>query len=162
MKIHNVTESEIKSEPEISSTEYTILVVDDERGILEAIKRILRREPLFKYKVLTVDSAKDALKIVESEKVDLILSDQRMPEMTGVELFNKVREISPQTVKMLITGYTDLNAAIDAINKAKIDYYIEKPWDDTELLNIIRNALNRPRAYVFIKPAEGPGKYIPL
>ncbi|RJS69019.1 response regulator [Methanophagales archaeon] len=149
-------------EPEISTIEYTILVVDDERRILQAIKRILRREPLFKYKVLTADNAKDALKIVESEKVDLILSDQRMPEMTGVELFNKVREISPQTVRMLITGYTDLNAAIEAINKAKIDYYIEKPWDDIELLNIIRNGLNRPRSYVFIKPAEGPGKYIPL
>ncbi len=154
--------TENESELGVGSTEYTILVVDDERRILEAVKRILRREPLFKYNVLTVDNAKEALKIVESEKVDLILSDQRMPEMTGVELFNKVREISTQTVRMLITGYTDLEAAIDAINKAKIDYYIEKPWEDTELLNIIRNALNRPRSYVFIKPAEGPGKYIPL
>jgi len=154
--------TEIEPEPGVDSVEYTILVVDDERRILEAVKRILRREPLFKYKVLTVDNANDALKIVESEKVDLILSDQRMPEMTGVELFNKVREISPQIVRMLITGYTDLEAAIDAINKAKIDYYIEKPWDDTELLNIVRNALNRPRSYVFVKPAEGQGKYIPL
>ena len=149
-------------EPGLSSTEYTIMVVDDEQRILEAIKRILRREPLFKYTVLTVDNPKDALKMVESEKVDLVLSDQRMPEMTGVELFTRVRELSPQTVRMLITGYTDLDAAIEAINKAKIDYYIEKPWDDTELLSLIRDALNRPRAYVFIKPAEGPGKYIPL
>jgi len=116
---------------------YQILYVDDEPDNLIAFKAVFRRE----YRLLICESGKEALEILEREDVDLIISDQRMPGMTGSELLEQVRLKYPDVVRMILTGYADMGSIIDAINKGKIYHYISKPWDVDDLRVILRNAL---------------------
>ena len=114
----------------------TILLVDDEPGVLNALRRQLQEE----YHVLTAASGDAAIKIVSEEKVALIIADQRMPGMTGAELLRRTRGISPDTVRILITAYADLNATIEAVNQGGIFNYIAKPWEPEELSAVVRSA----------------------
>ncbi|HNF85166.1 MAG TPA: response regulator, partial [bacterium] len=91
---------------------HDILVVDDEVDNLDLLKRTFRRE----YNVYSANSAAEALKLLDEREFAVIVSDQRMPEMTGVEMFQKAREKYPQTIRILLTGYTDIKALVDAIN----------------------------------------------
>ena len=116
---------------------YCILYVDDEKDNLTAFHAILRRH----YHILTAQSGAEALKILKTEKVDLIISDQRMPKMTGVELFEKVRGKYPDIIRMILTGYSDVQSIIDAINKGQIYHFFTKPWNVNELKVILDNAL---------------------
>ncbi len=116
---------------------YHLLYVDDEKDNLTAFHAVLRRH----YHVLTAQSGKEALKTLEREKVDLIISDQRMPKMTGVELFEKVRAKYPHIIRMILTGYSDVQSIIDAINKGQVYHFITKPWNVNELKVILDNAL---------------------
>lgn len=118
---------------------YRILAVDDEEGILKSLRRLLVD---LDAEILTATSGKEALAILENNKVSLIISDQRMPEMTGVEFLQRSREISPETIRILLTGYADINATIDAINSGAIKYYFNKPWDDDLLISRIRESLD--------------------
>ncbi|NOX38855.1 MAG: sigma-54-dependent Fis family transcriptional regulator [Calditrichaeota bacterium] len=116
---------------------YTVLAVDDEQGILHAIQRILRRD----YEVILSSSPLSALEVIRKQPVAVLLVDQRMPEMTGVEFLRQARDIQPDAVRILITGYSDIDATIRAINEGQIFYYIQKPWEPDELRLIVRRAI---------------------
>lgn len=119
----------------------TILCVDDENDNLEALERIFRK----KYNVLKASSGQQALQFIEKsgEEISLILTDQRMPEMTGIEVLEKIIPQYPEMIRILITGFTDLESVIQAINKGQIYQYITKPWDPVELSNTVDRAVDR-------------------
>ena len=107
----------------------TILYVDDEENNLISFKANFR----LKYNVLIALSGDEAMKILNLKHVDIIITDQRMPNMTGVEFLEKVLEQYPDPMRILLTGYADMNAVVDAVNKGKIFHYLSKPWNEEEL-----------------------------
>ncbi|VAX07066.1 diguanylate cyclase/phosphodiesterase (GGDEF & EAL domains) with PAS/PAC sensor(s) [hydrothermal vent metagenome] len=112
-------------------TERTLLLVDDEDNIRKALTRVLRRDG---YTILQADSGKQGLAMLESNpETGVILSDQRMPGMTGIEFLSRARELRPDTVRMVLSGYTDLKTVTEAINQGEIYKFLTKPWED-ELL----------------------------
>ncbi|MDB5989419.1 MAG: response regulator [Herbaspirillum sp.] len=117
-----------------------LLLVDDEKNILAALRRLLHQE---KYRVLTASTGLDALKILASTPVDVIVSDQRMPEMTGVEFFRIAKEAYPTTIRIMLSGYTELQSVTDAINEGAIYKFLTKPWDDMQLKEHISEAFRR-------------------
>jgi response regulator RpfG family c-di-GMP phosphodiesterase len=119
---------------------YTILCVDDEINILATLRRLLRKHG---YVVHTAESAREGLLILESNAVDLVISDMRMPEMDGAAFLDIVRQRWPDTVRLLLTGFADIQSILSAINQGEIYRYITKPWDEPELLLIVRRALER-------------------
>lgn len=114
-----------------------ILYVDDEVDNLLAFKASFRRF----YNVYTVESAEEGQKILGEVEIEIILTDQRMPEMTGVEFLKSIIEKHPDPIRMLLTGYTDIDVIKEAINKGEIYKYIEKPWDNEYLKMIIDKAV---------------------
>lgn len=110
--------------------ERVLLLVDDEENIASALTRLLRRDG---YTIHRANSGKEGLELLTQHKVGVIISDQRMPEMTGVEFLSKVKELYPDTVRIVLSGYTDLNSVTDAINRGAIYKFLTKPWED-ELL----------------------------
>ncbi|HCE09040.1 MAG TPA: hypothetical protein DEQ40_10640 [Oxalobacteraceae bacterium] len=115
----------------------TLLLVDDEENILSALKRLLRRDG---YSLLTANSAAQGLELLASHPVDVIISDQRMPGMSGVEFLRRVKTLHPETIRMVLSGYTDLQAVTDAINEGAIYKFLTKPWDDGILRASIEEA----------------------
>lgn len=113
-----------------------ILIVDDEAEILHSLRGLLRME----FEVHTAQSGRDAVKVLEQEPIHVILSDQRMPEMAGVELLNRARGERPGAIRVMFTGYTDVKAVIDAINRGQIFRYLAKPWQPEALLAVLREA----------------------
>lgn len=120
-----------------NTKKFTILYVDDEESNLNIFRNTFRRE----YKVLTAINAQQGLEILKNESVDLILTDQRMPEMDGVTFLKHTLQSFPELNRILITGYTDFDALKSAINEAKIFQYIQKPWKEAQLRNVIDKAL---------------------
>lgn len=121
-----------------SLSKFNVLVVDDEEVYLKTLKRLLRKD----YNVITASSGPEALeRLNKLNNVALIISDQRMPEMTGTLFLEKTIEISPDSIRFLITGYSDLDAVIDALNQGQIYRYISKPWNPDELLINIKRAV---------------------
>ena len=120
------------------SQKFTLLYVDDEESNLRIFKDTFRR----RYNIFTAKSAKEGIKILEGNNIDLVLSDQRMPEMTGAEFLKYTLDKFPEPNRILITGYSDLNAIENAINHARIFQYIHKPWDEKKLIHVIDNALH--------------------
>jgi EAL domain-containing protein (putative c-di-GMP-specific phosphodiesterase class I)/CheY-like chemotaxis protein len=118
----------------------TLLLVDDEPNILNALKRLLRRDG---YEIITAGSGQEGLDILNRQKVDVILSDQRMPGMTGVEFLSQAKEIRPETVRVVLSGYTELQSVTDAVNQGAIYKFLTKPWDDTQLRGHIEEAFQR-------------------
>jgi CheY-like chemotaxis protein len=116
----------------------SILCVDDEPHILSALKRVLRNEG---YELYLTTKASDGLSIMEREAVQLVLSDQRMPEMTGIEFLQRVKTRFPSTVRVILSGYADTGMMVDAINKGEIFRFMSKPWNDAELKAVIRQGL---------------------
>lgn len=114
-----------------------ILYIDDETYNLIALKAALRRD----FEVHTAISASEGLRILESQDIELIISDQRMPETTGVEFFAAIKDSHPEPIRILLTGYSDLQAVVDAINKGEVYRYLTKPWDATYLKSIINQGL---------------------
>jgi response regulator RpfG family c-di-GMP phosphodiesterase len=125
-----------------SGTPSTLLFIDDEANILSALKRLF--QPLG-YTILTAKSGPEALALLEKEAVDLVISDMRMPQMTGAELLEHMRGKWPDVVRILLTGYSDMSSTIAAINRGEIYRYISKPWDDNDIVLIVRDALERKR-----------------
>lgn len=114
-----------------------ILAVDDDEQVLRAITRDLRSVYGKEYRILSTDAAQEALDTLvdlknKNETIALFLSDQRMPEMLGVEFLQKARELFPDAKRILLTAYSDTEAAIKAINDVQLDYYLMKPWDPPE------------------------------
>ena len=121
-------------------TERTLLLVDDEENILAALTRLLRRDS---YRILRATSGKEGLEVLASNTVGVIISDQRMPGMTGVEFLSKVKETYPDTVRIVLSGYTELNSVTDAINRGAIYKFLTKPWDDDLLRANVEEAFHR-------------------
>lgn len=118
----------------------TLLLVDDEENILAALRRVLRRDG---YRILTAGSGQAGLEVLAQEpKVDLIISDQRMPHMIGTVFLRHAREISPYSVRIILSGYTDLESVTAAINDGAVYKFLTKPWDDEILRLSIREALH--------------------
>ncbi|QWV93855.1 response regulator [Geomonas oryzisoli] len=118
-----------------------LLYVDDERPNLVALRALLRDT----YEVLIAERAEDAFILLESHDIPLIVSDQRMPGMTGTEFLEKVAEAYPDNARMILTGYADIDAVIEAINRSQIYYYFKKPWNETEIRLTLANALDSVR-----------------
>jgi response regulator RpfG family c-di-GMP phosphodiesterase len=116
---------------------HTILAVDDEPANLRMIERLFHKD----YTVITAQSGEEGLETLKRESVDLIISDQRMPGMTGTELLKESIYTNPDAVKIILTGYTDTEAVIDAINRARVHKFVSKPWDPVQLKDIVRDAL---------------------
>jgi response regulator RpfG family c-di-GMP phosphodiesterase len=116
-----------------------ILYVDDEENNLFSFKATFR----IKYQVQTALSGDDALKILAEKPIHIIITDQRMPEMTGVEFLEKVLEKYPDPMRILLTGYADMEAVVDAVNKGKIFHYLAKPWNEEELDLTINRAYEK-------------------
>lgn len=114
----------------------SILYVDDEENNLFSFKATFR----LKYKVFTAISGAEAIDLVKNNPIDIIITDQRMPEMTGVEFLEKIIEINAAPMRILLTGYTDMAAVVDAVNKGKIFHYLNKPWSEKELDDTIQYA----------------------
>ena len=116
-----------------------VLFVDDEKNILQSLRRLFLDDD---FEVFTADSGAEGLEILEAQAdIGLIVSDQRMPGMNGAEFLEKSRSIAPDTIRFILTGYADTQAAIDAINKGGAQRYISKPWDDNEMRSVVLEAL---------------------
>lgn len=113
-----------------------ILYVDDEVNNLISFKATFR----VKYNVFTAISGEEAIKLLETQEMNVIITDQRMPNMTGVEFLESILEKYPDPMRVLLTGYADMNAVIDAVNKGKIFHYLTKPWNEEELDMTIQRA----------------------
>ncbi|MBC7615189.1 MAG: hybrid sensor histidine kinase/response regulator [Pedobacter sp.] len=120
----------------MSSQSIKILYIDDEENNLQAFKAAFRRV----YEIYTAISAADGLKILQSVNIHVVIADQKMPNTTGVEFFQSITETFPDPIRILLTGYTDIEALADAINHGDVYRYITKPWNELELHNSIKNA----------------------
>jgi len=123
----------------------SVLYVDDEVNNLQSFKAAFRRD----FIIYTAESAKEGVKILSEVPIEVIITDQRMPEMTGVEFLESIIPHYPEPIRILLTGYSDIQAVIDAINKGQVYHYITKPWDEEQLRNIIKKSLE-----VFVLRAE--------
>lgn len=121
----------------------TIVVVDDEEIVLTSINSFLGLET--NYEVAAFTSAKDALSFIDQNDIDLVISDYLMPEMDGISFLAKVRELRPEVPRIILTGYADKENAIKAINEVGLFQYIEKPWDNDDLLIILRNGIEKQK-----------------
>lgn len=128
------------AEPTASSPA-SILCVDDEPNILAALRRLFRAQG---YRILTAESGRAGLEIMEGQKIDLVISDMQMPEMNGAQFLAVVRARWPDTVRLLLSGHGDIRQIRDAIGRGEIFRYISKPWDDEDMLRIVREALDMP------------------
>ncbi|MCK4931294.1 MAG: response regulator [Candidatus Aminicenantes bacterium] len=128
---------------ESSEQESTIVLVDDEDMVLTSLNSFLTLET--DYDVKTFVSVKEALEYIKTGRVDLVVSDYLMPEMDGISFLAKVREIKPEVPRIILTGYADKENAIKAINNVGLFQYIEKPWDNDDLLIILRNGLEKQK-----------------
>ena len=115
---------------------HTVLIVDDEPDVLDSLRHLFHR----RYRVLTADGGREGLELLGSEDVHIILSDQRMPGMTGDQFLKNARECSPDAIRLLFTGYAEIQTVIDAVNKGGIFRYIHKPWDSDELEAVVAQA----------------------
>ena len=113
----------------MENNKINILYVDDELNNLVSFKAVFR----MKYNILTAISGEEAINILRTKEVNIIITDQRMPQMTGVEFLESILDEFPDPIRILLTGYADMNAVIDAINKGKIFHYLTKPWNEEEL-----------------------------
>jgi DNA-binding NtrC family response regulator len=115
----------------------TVLFVDDEERILRSLRMLFRG----KYNVLLTTSGREAIEIVRSRAVHAVVSDQRMPEMLGVDLLREVRNVSPATMRLLLTGYSDLQSIVASVNEGEIFRFVEKPWQPQYLMDVVEQAV---------------------
>jgi len=118
-------------------TEQTLLLVDDEPNILNALKRLLRRDG---YRIFTAGSGSEALELLASHRIQVIVSDHRMPGMSGVEFLSRARDLYPHTRRIILSGYSDIGTLTDAINRGAVWKFISKPWEDESLKSEIKRA----------------------
>jgi response regulator RpfG family c-di-GMP phosphodiesterase len=117
----------------MEDNEINVLYIDDEPNNVTSFRAAFRRV----FTIFTAESAEEGRKILETETIHVILSDQRMPKMTGIEFFQSIIETHPDPIRILITGYTDINAVIDAINVGQVYKYLSKPWNEEDIKNCI-------------------------
>jgi response regulator RpfG family c-di-GMP phosphodiesterase len=120
-----------------TAEKHCLLVVDDEPDVCDSVHDLLRRE----FRVLKANSAVEGFRILREEEVHIIMTDQRMPQITGVEMLTKVKAKNPMAVRMLFTGYADLESIIAAINQGHVYQFLRKPWQPEDLQMAVRNAV---------------------
>lgn len=136
-----MSETQTASAPQTAlEASATLLLVDDEANILSSLKRLFRPQG---YRIFTAESGAQGLEVLAREPVDLVISDMRMPEMNGAQFLEKVCEKWPGTVRILLTGYAEIDATIDAINRGQIYRYISKPWEENDITLIVKHALQQ-------------------
>lgn len=113
-----------------------VLCVDDEPGLLRSLRWLLRGQ----YEVAVASSGFDGLALLGAEKFDVVISDQRMPGMTGTEFLERAKEVSPRSIRLLLTGYSDFNAVLSSVNDSEVFRFISKPWDNQKLLDTVGDA----------------------
>jgi response regulator RpfG family c-di-GMP phosphodiesterase len=118
------------------TSRHCLLIVDDEPHVCDSVHDLLRRE----FRVLKANSAEEGYRLMQDEEVHIVMSDQRMPQITGVEMLTKVKSRYPQAIRMLFTGYADLESIIAAINQGHIFQFMKKPWQPVELQAAVRLA----------------------
>ena len=118
------------------SSQATLLFVDDEERVLRSLEMLFKA----RYRVLSTTDGNEAVAIARRERVHVVVSDQRMPVMTGVELLRRMREASPNTMRLLLTGYSDLEAIVNSVNEGEIFRYLSKPWSAKEILATVGQA----------------------
>lgn len=123
----------------LNKLEYNLLIIDDEVEITKALTRQFRRN----YNVFSTTNAEEGFAILEKENIQVVLSDQRMPGMTGTDFFSKIKDKYPDALKLLLTGFSDIEAVINAINEGQVFRYVTKPWNPTELDSIIKEAFEK-------------------
>jgi response regulator RpfG family c-di-GMP phosphodiesterase len=119
-----------------SPVKYTLLIVDDEPDVCDSVHDLLRRE----FRVLKAHSGQEGFRLMQEEEVHIIMTDQRMPQITGVELLAKVKSRNPKAVRLLFTGYADLESIIAAINQGHVYQFLKKPWQPEDLQHAVRQA----------------------
>ena len=119
-----------------SSKKPVVLLVDDEPDILQSLKRLLRHD----FTIFTAESGHQALEIMRKEKVHVVMTDQRMPQMTGSELLVAIQDAEPDPIRIVFTGYADLKSMVQAVNAGQLFRYITKPWDPDELVHTLHEA----------------------
>jgi response regulator RpfG family c-di-GMP phosphodiesterase len=119
-----------------SVKKHCLLVVDDEPDVCDSVHDLLRRE----FRVLKATSAQDGFRMMQEEEVHIVMTDQRMPRITGVELLERIKAGNPHAVRMLYTGFADLESIIAAINQGHVYAFLKKPWQPEELLDAVRQA----------------------
>ncbi|MBI4774205.1 MAG: response regulator [Deltaproteobacteria bacterium] len=126
-----------------------VLFVDDEPHVTEALKRALRKEP---YEVLSAGSARDALRVLSEQPIDVVVSDERMPGMSGSEFLAQVADAYPDTIRIILTGHATMETAVRAINEGRVYRFMTKPVNEMDLVVTIRRALQHKE--VMIKAAK--------
>ena len=129
-----------ENEGNLTADELTILFVDDEKSILSSLRRLFRTSP---YKILIANSGAEGLELFKQNKIDLVVSDMRMPQMDGAQFLTEVANKWPETIRILLTGYSDLESTIAAVNQGKIYRYLSKPWEENDLRMTIEQALEK-------------------
>ncbi len=122
-----------------SGRRHTILIVDDDPNVIQSVSELLRQE----HAVLGATGGDDGLRVLDEQPVDVVMSDQRMPSISGVDFLRQVRERHPDVTRLLVTAYADVRTVIDAINQGHVYRYIAKPWDPDDLRGVIREACER-------------------
>ncbi len=128
----------------------SILYVDDEKVNLLAFRANFRRD----YKVYTASSGAEGKKLLEENDIKIVVADQRMPKMTGVEFFEWILQDHPNTIRVLLTGFSDISAVIDAINKGKVYSYVTKPWNENELQQTFQSAFEEYERAAYYESLE--------
>ncbi len=124
----------------MNENRHTVLCVDDEKNILQSLKRLLRKED---YRLLTASSGEEGLKVLEENDVHMVISDQRMPEMSGTEFLSAIKTQYPDVLRIILSGYTDVDSITESINKGHIYKFLLKPWNDQNLKLEIKQALEQ-------------------
>ncbi len=124
-----------------SGDKYTVAIVDDEEMVLTSLNSFLALET--DYEVKTFLSANKALEFIKDNSIDIVISDYLMPEMDGITFLGKVRDLRPEVPRIILTGYADKENAIKAINEVGLYQYIQKPWDNEDILIVLRNGLEK-------------------
>jgi DNA-binding NtrC family response regulator len=119
----------------------TVLIVDDEEMVTISLRNLFRLQS--NYQIITYTSPKEALAAAGNGVADLVITDYLMPEMDGITFLSRFKEVQPQAIRVLLTGYADKENAIRAINSVGLYQYLEKPWDNDKLLMIVKNGLEK-------------------
>jgi response regulator RpfG family c-di-GMP phosphodiesterase len=125
-----------KSKATMELTKHCLLVIDDEPDVCDSVHDLLRRE----FRVLKATSAEEGYRIMQQEEVHIVMTDQRMPRMTGVELLTRMKARHPHAIRMLFTGFADLESIVAAINQGHVFQFLKKPWQPEDLIAAVREA----------------------
>jgi putative two-component system response regulator len=129
----------------------TVLFVDDEQNILNAVKRLFMSDTI---DVLTASTALEGMELIKRNTVAVIVSDNMMPGMNGIAFLEWTKTVSPDSVRILMTGYADLHSAIESINRGEVFRFVTKPWNDTDLSQLVRDSIDRYKIVSSIKSAD--------